>query len=395
MMSVTARVLGPEGRGLMVTVVTWVALFAVIGGLSLGEVSQVRIQRRERQEWIPSLFGALLVFAGGLSFLSLLIAMLLYFATGGELIINVPTGYLVIGFLALPLIIVDQYGRFLLIGANRIRIYNIAQIVGSSVGLGATFAFLLIFEFGVPGALLATVAGQMVLVAIVLVALWQAAGRQVRVERTEVRGLLDGAFKLHLNTIGGVLIMQVNIPMLNHLATPNEVGLYQLGLQLIMPMMIIPSAASMLLYSKVASANPDEIWPEQKKLMLQILGAVLIMSAVVYGLAPLIVHYLAGPDFEPSVRVLRWLLPVVFGMTIAQIMSPQWITRGIFLPTSILTVITGLANLALNFVLIPAYGIMGAVYSMIFSYFGIVVVVQSLFAVWIEVNHRKLTSPPT
>jgi O-antigen/teichoic acid export membrane protein len=176
--------------------------------------------------------------------------------------------------------------------------------------------------------------------------------------------------------------------MLNHYSTKDQVGWYQLAFQLIVTMLIIPQGAAMIFFSRMAKLGPDRLWPEQKRLGLQVLGVMILLSIVAYYVAPFVIVTLAGPEFEPSVEIFRWLLPATVGMTLAQMMAPQWIGRGIFLLTAILTISSAIVIIGLNSVLIPMYGAMGAVWGMLIAYFGMVVVVQTYFAFWCERKYR-------
>lgn len=387
-MFITARLLGPEGRGVLVIVVAWASLFASFAGLSLGQVSQYRIQLIGRAGWLPGILGVLFFFAGVLSLIACLVAFVVYQATGGAFFAEVPGAVFAVGFLLLPLLIWEEYGSHLLMAADRVRARNVALVTGRTIGIAALIVFLVVLGMGVMGALLAEITALALIAIIGIVVLWRAAGRGISVQWGEVGGMLTGALKLHLNTIGAVLLVQANVVMLGYLATPSDVAWYQLGFQMIAAMLVIPNVASMIVYSRMAELGPDGVWPEQKRLIVQMLGVAAVLSLAMYFLAPSIVHILAGPDFEPSIEVIRALVFAVPAMYLVQLMTPQWIGRGVFLPTSVVTLTTAAANIALNFVLIPDYGIMGAVWAMLAAYLGVAVVVQLCFAVWCEAKYR-------
>ncbi|HPG71289.1 MAG TPA: polysaccharide biosynthesis C-terminal domain-containing protein, partial [Syntrophales bacterium] len=98
---------------------------------------------------------------------------------------------------------------------------------------------------------------------------------------------------------------------------------------------------------------------------------------------------LAGNAFTPSVDLFRMLLPVPLGMSLAQLMTNQWIGRGFFLTTTTLTLATALLNIVLNYLLIPVFGVRGAVWSMIGVYAGLAVMVQLSFALWCDRQGKK------
>lgn len=398
-LALTARLLGPDGRGILAAVMSWSAFLALAGGLSLGEVSQHRIQLRKREEWLPHLLGVQLFFTLVLGFITVAGALLLYWMTDGALIKSVPAVLVVLGFALVPLIIWDNLARYLLTGADRLRDYNKAQVIGGTVGFALVLFFLIYLEMGVLGVLVASLLGSAFTQFLKLLALWRAADRRIRLALSDVTGMLGGAFKLHLNAVGGILLIEANVIMLNHLGSPSEVGWFHLAFQMIMMMLIIPQSASLALFSRVAEAGPDRAWPDQRRLMLQILGLMTLLGAVAFLLVPYAVPLLAGPNFEPSILAFRYLLLLMLGLTLTLVLAPQWFARGIFLPKSIIVVLAGFVNVGLNLILIPAYGMMGAVASVSISYLGIVFVSQLGFIVWLEFkagifrNRAKAASP--
>jgi O-antigen/teichoic acid export membrane protein len=138
----------------------------------------------------------------------------------------------------------------------------------------------------------------------------------------------------------------------------------------------------------MAAAGPNGIWPEQKKIVIRVMAFLTVLSAAAYFAAPGLA-LLAGEKFIPSVDLFRLLLPVLLGMSLAQLMTNQWIGRGLFVSTTILTLGTALLNIFLNYFLIPRFGVHGAVWSMLAVYAGLAVMVQLAFSFWCEKEWGK------
>src|SRR5262245_65182834 len=66
---ITARWLGPEGRGEIAGVMTWVGLFSTFGYLSLGHVAIHRATTLREGPWLGPTFGSLLLLTGVVTFL--------------------------------------------------------------------------------------------------------------------------------------------------------------------------------------------------------------------------------------------------------------------------------------------------------------------------------------
>jgi O-antigen/teichoic acid export membrane protein len=199
-------------------------------------------------------------------------------------------------------------------------------------------------------------------------------GSLCRPEKTEVRALLAGGAKLHLNAIGTFLFTSANLLILNYYHGAEQTGYFQMATQLLGVLMIIPSSASMVIYGKVTSLGPNGAWSENKRLLIQITLGMMVLSAVAAILAPWGITLLAGEKFRPAVEPFQWLLLGLIGMTFSTLMAPQWIGRGYFWQAAGLTFLVGAINLFTNFWLIPLYGMDGAVYAFLgtylFSIFG-------------------------
>jgi len=207
-------------------------------------------------------------------------------------------------------------------------------------------------------------------------------------ERNEIKALLSGGAKLHLNAIGTFLFTSVNVLILNSYHGAEQTGYFQLATQLLSVLMIIPQAASMVIFGKVSSLGPNGAWPDNRRLLIQITLGMIALSAIAAVLAPWSITLLAGEAFKPAVEPFQWMLLGLIGMTFSTVMAPQWIGRGYFWQAAGLTFLVGGINLAANFWLIPLYGMQGAVYAFLgtylFSMFG-----NGAMAWHCQSNYRK------
>jgi enterobacterial common antigen flippase len=387
----TARVLGLESLGMITASVGWVSLFANLGSLSLGQVAHYRIQVINRKDWFPDIFGGLAVMFLILSTLACLVAIAVYQLSNGRVFKNITVDVLIVSFALLPLIIGENYLSNLLAALDRLRWYNFSQYFGRSLTLIMTVLFLVVFDMGVCGAIIAQVTGQTVVVIIGVIALFKGQVTRLHVNLGETVELLKGSARLHFNTIGSFILAQSTVLFLNNFCSTTEVALYHMAYQVMMTMLLLPQAASIVFFSQIAQSDPDRAWPEQKKLIIRILCLVALLALVAYVFAPMAIPILAGDKFLPAVEIFRTLLPCLIGLSLAQLMTPQWISRGSFLATTIMTAAAAVLTVALNSVWIPRFGVNGAVWVSLIVYFGFTSVVQIAFAYWCGLK-SKLTS---
>lgn len=387
----TARLLGPEGRGQVAAITTWVSMFSTFAYLSLGQVALHRMADDRERECFGSLLGSLLLMTAILSVAGWLIAAGMYVINPDGAFKGLPLWPLVVGFLALPFFIWEQYGSSLLMGLEQIRIYNRFQVIGRTVAVVVLFALVGGLGMGVAGVLGANLLGQ-VIVAFgglgFLFSVVRSKGLSCKPDNMEIRALVSGGAKLHLNAIGTFLFTSANVLILNNYHGAEQTGQFQLATQLLGVLMIIPQAASMVIYGKVANLGPNGAWPINRRLLLQITAGMMALSIVAALLAPWGIVLLAGEPFRPAADLFQWMLPGLIGMTFSTVMAPQWIGRGYFWQAATLSFLIGALNLAANFLLIPLHGMWGAIYAFLFTY-AFSILGNGAMALWCELQMRR------
>jgi O-antigen/teichoic acid export membrane protein len=379
---VTSRFLGPEGRGIYVAAVGWVMMFATVGHLSLAPVTLFVVAGKKPEEWLRSVLGSLLAIAGVVTLAGWAVAGGLYAATGGRAFHHLSATVVVLAFAALaPLLWVEiQYGP--LLAAGRLALFNTSQIVGATASVVLTLVAVVVLRLGVAGALVALALAQLIAVAIPLAVLARSIGA-LHVDRAIVRALLKGAAQLHLNAVGTYLITQANVVILNHYRTPAETAHFQLALQLMIGIQIIPTAVNAVAYSLVSAKGPDGAWPEHRRLLFSVVMLVAALAVVGYFAAPFAVRLVFGEAYLPTVPIFRILLWGVVGMSMSLVMASQWNGRGLFLQYSVLMLCTGALTLAANWLVVPAYGAHGAAWVTVGTY-GLAILSSTAMILWIE-----------
>jgi len=309
--SLTARLLGPEGRGQVATITTWVAMFSTITYLSLGQVALHRMADDREHKRFGSLLGSLLLLAVILTITGWLVALGLYWTNPKGVFKGIEVFPLFVGFLALPFMIWEQYGSSLLMGLEHIRTYNRYQVIGRTVSVITVFILVGSLGFGVTGVMESNLLGEIIIAMGgigFLFAFARSKGLTCRPNKAEIKALLSGALKLHFNAIGTFLFTSANILILNHYHGPEQTGYFQLVTQLLGVFMIIPQAATMVIYGKVAKIGVNAAWKDNKRLLIQINLGMIVLIVIAALISPWGIILLAGESFRPAVEPFQWML---------------------------------------------------------------------------------------
>ena len=358
----TARWLGPHGRGVVVVVTTWVTLFASLTHLSIGQVLVHRAANARDAQWIGPALGAVALITVTATLIGWGIAGLLL-ASVGRLFAGIPAEALALGFAALPFLVWEQYGSALLSLIGRLRTYNVGQIIGRTIGLGVLVVSIKLLGFGIYGFLIAFVMAQALVAGAGAAVLFGHARGRIQGGLAAVGALVRDGLKIHLNAIGVLLFSGVDILMVQYFRGPAEAAIFQLPMQLFLAMLLVPQAAQLALQGRVAARDRPEFWREHRAIIAYVITGMTLVAAVLWLLAPWIVILIGGHRFEASNQIFRILLLGIPCACFNTLMAIQWISRGYFYQVSLITFATGLLNCLLNLLLIPAYGAAGAAWA--------------------------------
>jgi len=379
---ISARLLGPAGRGEFAAAMAWATLFATLCNLSLGQALQHRLQSAERKPTLPEQLGTLGGLAAGLSMLAIAAGVVLYLGSGGSVFKGVRPLPMLLAAAFVPFLVWEQYASNILAASSQTGLLNRAQYWGRSLGLLVFFLLVMAWQWGVAGALASQLIGQFAVAAMVAWPLWRVAGRSLRWASREVAPLFKSGLLIHLTTVSAFLLDQVSILLINNYLSKQEVGYYQLAQQMVSLLLIVPQSALMIIYGGLAGSTPDAFWPRQRTLAKRVLGGLALASLLAYLLATPAVRLVAGPAFAPSVDMFRYLLPTVLGISLSLLMTPQWISRGLLKLNTTLTIVTSVVVVACSAVAIPRLGVDGAIYVRLGVYAVWVPLAQLTFWVW-------------
>lgn len=389
-LAITARVLGPDGRGIYAAALSWVGLFATFGSLSVGPVIIHHVAGRPSEEWLSDVTASAAALTMASAVAGWLVLAVLYLGSRGRLFGDVPPGMLALLFVALPCLMWTETGRYILTSAGALTASNRSQILGAVVGVGATALLVAALRTGLPGAAGAYVAAALATAGGTFLAVRRrmAPAAALRPRRALAGLLLRGGLRLHLNAVGTYLFTQSSVLILNYYRPPAETAYYQIAIQLFGLALILSTSIAAVSYELVARDGPEGAWPAQRRLLLQALGLVVVVAGIGYALAPFAITLVAGREFLPAVPLFRVLLLALVGATFSSVMASQWIGRGLFLQAALLTVLVGIVSLVCDLLLIPTYGARGALVSTLVAY-GISVAGNGAMAAWIELRQRR------
>lgn len=353
-----ARTIGVEGKGIYTLVLMVGSLLVLFLSLGLGgSLTYFTASKHFDTDTLYSfsLVASLLIsILGGFAFFILYDLFL-----ANTFLIGIGPQYILLVLILLPFNLISLFLSSIILGKQQLVAFNLISIIR----VVSNLLFQLISAFsggGLPGAILAWFASNLVAFGATL---WFVRGDfrpHLRFPQQIVRPAASYGIKNYLANLFMFFNYRLDTFFVNYYNGAADVGLYSTGVGVAELIWYIPNAISGALFPKSSSMSKEtsaRLTAQVSRQSLVIAAVLTIVSAVI---GPLLIPFVYGVDFLPSVKPFLWLLPGILGITLSKIISanlagigkPQYATY-----TSGMTVII---TVVLDVLLIPPYGIVGA-----------------------------------
>jgi len=372
----SARILGPSNHGVFSAAISWASIIAQLVCLSFPQVLPFYLQRSGSARTMPG--RALIRWAFVQSCIGAIIFALI--AASGLVfgLAAAPVVVCVLFALFIPALLFDEYARALCTNSELLNVYNRSLVLGKTIAILVVLFLLLFDRASLMGFAFAYFLSFLMPVFLIFVGAGSRL-QNLRGEESPFRFFVDNGLRLYPNTLGSQVLANNGAIVGSLFLSAKEIGWYQLGMQVVNLLLLLPQAFASVMFGRMATSTPDAIWQQQKRYIPLVLLPVAIFAIVGYKYGDSVITRLFGPSWGEGASVVIGVLPVAISMAFAQAMTPQWLGRGHFTATSVVTCLVAISNLLLSFLLIPALGAHALVISAWICLGGITFLFQSVF----------------
>ncbi|MCL9802483.1 oligosaccharide flippase family protein [Pseudomonas sp. rhizo66] len=372
-----ARILGPSERGLFALLSTLPDLIsaATSGGLNSAVGYQAAKQRP-----MGLLLSQVLVFGCLLAALLTLLVVALVREFGSELDVTMQLGLLAwLLLLAVPLTVLKSGLLTLHNASGGVVAFNALRLVES---LAPLLLFLALFwmwqSAALEAALISWLAGISLVVLVGWVWLKRAQPLQLQWDRASQKELLRYSARSHPDLLFQQVILRSDYLFIGALLGSTALGHYAMASAAAELLLIVPEAVTTPLMKRLLQQDEgmDKVTPLALRLTATVmLGACLTMAVI----GEWLIVTLFGAVYQPAYPALLALLPGLLGLCYASILRLDLLGKNRPGTVSLLMGLGALLNLALNLVMIPAYGIVGAAAASSIAYLAVTVAMLVLY----------------
>lgn len=359
-----ARVLGPEGNGLLAGVLIYPAIFISFATLGLRQAAVYFVGNDVKST--ETIFSSVITVWLITSTISVIacIYILKYIAGSSytPLMIALAVG-------AIPFNIFIDYASGILLGKNKVKDFATITWLPSLFRFLGAVLFVWIMGLGVAGALIAPMIAMIVMSGVMIYYLNKYISFNYTFDFKAIKSMISLGIVYSIALFVINLNYKVDQMLLEYLSTSYELGIYEKGVGMVEKVWQIPMLLGTIIFAGSANAKDSKLYSLKvaKLLRVSLLACFFILLGI--GLvAPFLVTLFYGQEFFDSALVIQLLIPGVLFMVFFKVLNMDLAGRGRPWLSLIAMVPAVLVNISLNIYLIPEYGADGVAVASSISY---------------------------
>jgi O-antigen/teichoic acid export membrane protein len=267
-----------------------------------------------------------------------------------------------------PFTYVFTFGNAILTGRQRVTVYGAIALGQVVLALVLFLVLMGVLGLGVGGAILAYLVYSAVGALAVAIAAFRTPQDGVVAEPAPIRSLFNYGLRLYPASLSGFFSYRADVYLLALLGTSAaNLGLYSIAVGLAELLFFLPDSVVTVFFPHVAGGSRAEA-DGQAGVVTRVTIAATGLAALPLAVAAVIAVNVILPAYVGSLPALFVLMPGVVMLSASKTLTAylNGIGRGGIVSMTALTSLA--ANIALNLVLIPSFGIVGAAAASLFSY---------------------------
>jgi len=376
---IIARTLGPKGQGIysLAMLLPTTLLLFVIFGLNVSSIFYIGKKKYSPKE----VFGQNILFSFFLGIFTILIGLLIIFFFSDKFFPGVERIYLFLSIFLIPFAIFFDFVISILLGIQKIKKYNFFYFFQSFIFLFLVAILILGFKFGITVTILAQIFSfALVGIFLFFITKKEVGGLLLKFNKNYFKDAFNYGFKNYLGEIFGFLHYRVDLFLVNFFINPIAVGFYYVAVKLAESIIFISQSAATVLLPRVASENDSKRLKEFTPLVCRnVLFITFFIALLLFIFSSGIIKLFYSEEFLDSVRPFQILLMATLFIAGWKILGTDVSARGKPILKTYTSGLSVILNIILNILWIPKYGIVGAAWASLISYFVMFIIMLFIY----------------
>lgn len=351
---IVARELGPSGQGLFATAFSLTLILVQLGSLGLPVSNPYFAARDEQAQRAIVLHSLRLAVVVSVALCAGVIAVR---AAAPAALPGIGWLELALTLAALPAALATLYLQGVLLGQRRMVPYNLVEVVQAASSLAALLIALVVADVDIATVLLVMAVGRYIALVFALFVLRDVLLGPVARRPGLMRSLLAHGSKVYLVGFVIFVLIRLDLLLVNALVGSDDAGQYSIAAYIAEGLVVIPMVIGINLLPRIATTAGSEMSAGVLRLVILIWGSVCLLSAPGAAIG---IPLLFGDSYDGAIELYLWLLPGTLAVGLLNSLTVHYFVRG-YPPALIGAWAAALvANVALNVVLLPEWGVVAA-----------------------------------
>lgn len=363
--TIASRFLGTTGKGIVGVSSTVVNFSIILLGFGFASANVYYIGRMKKD--IGSVIGDNIVIAL-CSIAALIPFYFLNLKYHFSMLNNVSDIIIIYTLVMIPPFIMKSAFSNVLLGLKEIKLYNIMNVVDSSLNILLLVIFLLISRQSA-SAVLASMIESIILCIIEMYVFSKKLAIKIKVDLKLAREMYDYGMKAQIGNLVQMINYQLDVFVVNAYCNTSLVGIYTIAVYIGQTLWKITGSVSTIIFPMAASSTDEKEMYRFSNMVTRItFTLILILSVFMALLSRPVIIFVFGRSFAYASTSLLLLLPGISIFSISNILAQHLAGIGKVKYNMISSIISAVITVVLDFTLIPSMNIIGASLTSSLSY---------------------------
>jgi len=377
----TARLLGPAGRGFFYSSSQVPGLINTIGTLSIGEGLIYHISKGDVKPY--QVLGTVFIMVAGFTAILSAVLYLLEPLLSQYFLEELPEGIIPLIFLLIPVTMTEYFSTSALRGLKLFSVVNKLTIITRVNVLLLMFIALIFWSTDVYTAVFAYTLALSLNAILFFIVLFYQSKFNFSVSWKELHNIIRYGTKAHIGTILTEVEYRLDIFILLFFLNTAAIGIYSIGVAMAQILWYVSNSINTVLFPYLASSNGKDVDLFTAKILkYTFFSNFLVLLGLILVGYPL-VQLLYGRIFSEAYFIFLVLSPGLLSDSIARSLASWLKGTNRALALSKVSSISLVVNILFCIILIPHWGVYGAAFSSVISY--------TLRAVMLTIMFCKIT----
>lgn len=297
-------------------------------------------------------------------------------------IFSIPSQWLFLLPFMSVVMMINELNTTILQNEQRAYIFGLFEISNSTIKMGLTILFLVIFSMGWYSQVIGTLLGGLILSSIGIIYMKKRDYITLKYDKEKIKSILNISFPFIPHLLGGIVIAMSDRLFIEKMVSLKAVGIYSVGYMFGMVVLLFTDAF-IKAWSPWFYKNLAEVTDSKKnKIVKYTYIYIILLFVLAIGIsicAKFILPYFVDIKYYGANQYILWISLGYAVQGVYKIFFPYLvhINRTSFLAIS--TVVAALLNLILNYFLIKLFGTIGAAYATILAF-----MVSAIMVFWYQ-----------